>query len=190
MSRRREEIGSARWVLFGGKQRDAGATGKALAKAGALGLVGVGIAGMSPSARQFAQQEVAGAVDAVLEMDAIDILAAAWWKHRQIADARRRTQSSGGRELIELAEHQVTSVQTVHIDVVVDHVPRQRIDLSLTFGAHLVALGATISAGEIVELRGGDTTVTAKLMVAGIPVLDGKRKVTAAVLLTDRASAT
>ena len=86
MTRRREGIGSVRWVLFGGKQRDTDAISKALAKAGVLGLVGVGIAGMSPSARQFAQQEVTGAVDALLDMDAVDVLAATWRKHRQVAD--------------------------------------------------------------------------------------------------------
>lgn len=186
MTRRRESIGSVRWVLYGGRQHDTGATSKALAKSGVLGVVGAGIAGMSPSARHFAQQEVTGAVDTIFEMDAMHVVATTWWKHRQITDARRRTQSSGGRELIELAEHQVTSVHPVHIDVVVDHVPRQRIDLSLILGAHLLALCVTVSAGEIVEVRGGDTTVTAKLTVAGVPVLDGKRKVTAALLLADR----
>ena len=83
----------------------------------------------------------------------------------------------------------MTSVHPVYIDIVVDQVPQQRIDVSLTLGARLGALAATVSAGKVVELRGGDTTVTAKLVVAGIPILDGKRKVTAAVLLADRASA-
>ena len=183
MKRQRHEDTTARWMLFGHSQSDTDAMSTALGAAGVTALVAAGLMGLSPYAQRFAQSEVERALDGLLEMDAVHAIARAWSKHRQLEAARRRTRTPPGRELVELAAHAVVSDHPFHVDVLVDGVPRQRLDAQLGLRVRFSGLVATVASGRVNSVKGGDAELTVKLAVLGTTVAERRRKLASAVVL-------
>jgi hypothetical protein len=130
-----------------------GAAGLALGRLGSAGLDAV-------------DDQVAEALESLLEASVGSAVGAAWTRHTDLRSAARRTLASPGAvEVIDLADHEVTSVQRPHLELLVDGVPRGRLEVQIVLRLLIEGALAVVREGRLVELRSGRATGTVQLWV-------------------------
>lgn len=163
-------------VLFADVSHDEAAA----AVASALGHAGyapaVSSAGrLTEAARRAVGHEVGAAADSLLDLDLGDAVVAGWRKYSVLMDAARRTRGSSGREVVELASHRVTTSARPHVDLYVDDVRVNRFEFTLDLVLDIVGCSATVVAGDLVAVGGGDVTVRCTLGLEGATLLTRSR---------------
>lgn len=133
---------------------------------------------LPPGLHAAAHEEVLTIVSGVLEMRFVDVLVAGWRKWDVLAAAARRTlEAPGEREIVELADHEITSTHHPHVDVDVDGYRVAQIDVEISFAVRLHAVTAVVTGGRLSALRSGRADVDAKVAIEGVDVARQSRPV-------------
>ncbi len=123
---------------------------------------------LASSVADHVDRDVGAMADDLVDLDLGDLLVAGWRKHRELVDAARRTLAAPGTEEIpRLATHRVTSVHRPHVDLYVDGAFVNSFEFLLEVVFDLVGVAAVVRGGGLVALRGGECTVTARLLLEG-----------------------
>jgi hypothetical protein len=158
-------------LLFGPGDA-AEALGHAVVSAAADGSLGRALAHLPPEARTAAVREVTAAAAGLLDVGLADVLITGWREHRDLTAAARRTLAApGSTELVDLAEHQVTSTQEPYVSVLVDGHQVATVQLGLTVVCDVTAMLAGISAGRLVAVHSGECDITLTLAIDGAEVI-------------------
>ena len=158
-------------LLFGPGDA-AEALGHAVVSAAADGSLGRALVHLPPEARTAAVHEVTAAAAGLLDVGLADVLITGWREHRDLTAAARRTLAApGSTELVDLAEHQVTSTQEPYVSVLVDGHQVATVQLGLTVVCDVTAMLAGISAGRLVAVHSGECDITLTLAIDGAEVI-------------------
>lgn len=136
---------------------------------------------LGSAARGAVVDRLVAAVEGVTDLDLVDILVAGWRKHRALRDAARRTidaaSTPGGivEEVVDLAEHRITSRHEPGIDVVANGVRLGTVAVTVRLQATLTGLAATVRAGRLVSIGGGRAELEATLGIGGVDLLERSR---------------
>jgi hypothetical protein len=152
-------------VLFG-PGNAAKALDHAIASADADGNLGYALEHLPAEARTAAVHEVTTAAAGLLDVNLADVLITGWREHQDLTAAARRTVAApGSSELVDLAEHRITSSQEPYVSVLVDGHQVATLRLSLTIVFDVSAMMARISAGRLAALHSGDCDITVTLAI-------------------------
>jgi hypothetical protein len=161
-----------RFSAFGADRDVAAAIAGELRRRGGLGAFSPALRALSEGARTAATDEVAAVATAASTVDLSAVLAEGWTRYAALRDAGRATVADPATsKVVELARHEITSAQRPYVDVLVNEVPVTRVNLELRLVLVIVGLAATVRAGRLVHLTGGDCEATATLAVEGATVL-------------------
>lgn len=149
-----------------------------LEQSGALRAVETALAGLSAGLIAVACDRVAGLVDRFLELDLAHVLLAGWRRYSALTDAARKSLAvPGAEEIVDLAEHRVTSAHRPRIDVAIDGVSVATIGFALDLSLDLHAVRAVVARGRLVSLRSGRADLDGRLACEGVPVVQATRQV-------------
>lgn len=150
-------------LLFVNEKDPRGKIESALAERGLLGhLAGTAGGGL----------RVASGVIALLEMPIGDFIFTAYRKHRLIEAARRDTlAAAGSRQVVQLLEHTIESVQHPTVDLVVDGASQTLFKLDLKAELTVEIATLIVEKGEIVDTRPGKATGAVSLGLSGKEIL-------------------
>lgn len=127
-----------------------------------------GLRGLSSSALQAVNREIATVADGLLNLDLGDVLMSGWRKYTALTKAAERTLASpGSEEIVVLATHRVVSTHRPSLDLVVDGVKIHTFVFELKVVFDLNGVAAVLRQGDLVALRGGECVVTATLTLEG-----------------------
>lgn len=156
---------SVRYLLFGSEQAEAEELVSSSARQAGVGsAVARALGGLTAAGRDTVCHEVGHVADTLLDIDATDVIAAAWKKHADLRAAGRRTAlSPGSEEVVTLATHTITSSHRPYVDVYVDDVEITRVDIELSLTLVMKGVLALVRDGYLVELHAGTCDVTARL---------------------------
>jgi hypothetical protein len=133
---------------------------------------------LPPGLRAAARDQAITILAGILEMPLVDVLVAGWRRWETLAAAARRTlEAPGETEIVELADHEITSTHRPHIDVDVDGYRVARIDLEIELALQLHGVTAVVRAGRLTALRSGRAEVGAKVSIEGVQVTEASRPV-------------
>ncbi len=156
---------SVRYLLFGSEQAEAEELMSSSARQAGVGAaVGRALGGLTTAGRDTVCHEVGHVADTLLDIDATDVIAAAWKKHSDLRAAGRRTyQTPGTEEVVQLATHTITSTHRPYVDVFVDDVEITRVDIELSLRFVMKGVLALVRDGWLVALHAGTCDATAGL---------------------------
>ena len=138
----------------------------AIVSADAHGNLGRALEHLPAEARTAAVREVAAAAAGLLDVNLADMLITGWREHQDLTAAARWTMAAPGRtELVDLAEHRVSSSQEPYVSVLVDGHQVATVRLGLTVIFDVTAMLAGVSGGRLVTVRSGDCDITGTLAI-------------------------
>jgi hypothetical protein len=138
----------------------------AIVSADARGNLGGALEHLPTEVRAAAVREVAAAAAGLLDVNLADMLIAGWREHQDLTAAARWTLAAPGRtELVDLAEHKVSSSQEPYVSVLVDGRQLATVRLGLTVVFDVTAMLAGVSGGRLVSVRSGDCDITGTLAI-------------------------
>jgi hypothetical protein len=137
------------------------------------GLRPEGVARLAGPGRRAVTERVARAFGPLLATPLGAVLEVAWSKHEELrAAAQRCLASPGSSEVVELATHEVTSLQRPYVDLEVDGLPRVRLLAEVRVRAVLDGVLGVVVGGRLTEVRSGRATVHLGLRVMGTDVAE------------------
>lgn len=144
-----------------------------------------GLRGLSISALQAVNREVATVADGLLNLDLGDVLLSGWRKYTDLTKAAERTLASpGSEEVVVLATHRVDSTHHPSVDLLVDGVKVHTFVFELKVVFDLNGVAAVVRLGALVALRGGECVVTATLTLEGTSLeLSAKGRIDLALIV-------
>ncbi len=139
--------------------------------AGATGAIDGRLGALPPGLRAAARAEILKVIAGVLDQGLADVLAAGWRRWDEIsAAARRSLETPGSREIVELADHEITSTHRPSVDVTFDGKKITEIEATIELAAELHAVTAVVAGGRLTALRTGRADVSASLAIVGVEV--------------------
>ncbi len=130
-----------------------------------------GLRGLSASALQAVNREIATVADGLLNLDLGDVLMSAWGKYTDLTKAAERTLASpGSEEVVVLATHRVVSTHRPSVDLIVDGAKVHTFVFELKVVFDLNGVAAVLREGDLVALRAGECVVTATLTLEETPL--------------------
>lgn len=127
---------------------------------------------LPPVTRNAAVHEAAAEAAALLDADLIGLLVAGWRAHHDLADAAKRTVAApGSTELVDLVQHQITTVLQPSVSVLVDGDQIATLQFTLSVVFDISAVVATVRAGLLAAVHSGTCDVTATLNFQGTDML-------------------
>lgn len=138
---------------------------------------------LSEIARKVAKREIRRAIVELLDIKVGNVVLKAWQRHGALLAAAQRTTTSGGREVVLLADHTVTSSHSPHIELAINGVEIGRITSKIAMTLQLVGVNAVVQRGELVGLQTGSIVASAKLSVEDVPVASRSRTVDAVAVI-------
>jgi hypothetical protein len=150
----------------------------AIVSAHADGNLGRALEHLPAEARTAAVREVTAAAAGMLDVNLADVLITGWREHQDLTAAARRTLATpGSTELVDLAEHRVTSSQEPYVTVLLDGHQVATVRLGLTIVFDVTAMLAGISAGRLVAVHSGDCDITVTLAIDEAEVVTRQTRV-------------
>ena len=149
---------SARSFFFAsGEDSDVDVVERSLRQQGALGTASDTVASLGAGTRSLLDREMAAVVGGLLDIGLDDVLVKGWRTHRALRDAGQRNLATSpyGEELVELAQHTVSSTHSPHVDLLVNGKRVATIELSIVLSLDVDALVAVVSGGKLTALRSG-----------------------------------
>lgn len=145
----------------------------------ARGLLSIQVAGnlggldrLPAATRAAVGREVTATTAGLLDVNLIGALVAGWRAHHDLRSAARRTLDvPGSKEVVGLADHEVTATQKPTVAVLVDGSLVATLHLGLTLVFNVTGLLAGVSGGRLVALHTGRCDVTATLAIEGADAL-------------------
>ncbi len=146
---------------------------EALREREVAGLRPEGVSRLAGPGRRAVTERVARAFEPLLATPLGAVLEVAWSKHEELRSAAQRGLASpGSAEVVELATHEVTSVQRPYVDLEVDGFPRVRLLAEVRVRAVLDGVLGVVVGGRLTEVRSGRATVHLELRVMGTDVAE------------------
>jgi hypothetical protein len=134
-----------------------------------LGSLGEGLQRLSQAGRQAADRQVATVANGLLDLDLGDLVVAGWRKQAALAAAAKRTIANpGSSEVVELANHRITSVHRPFVKLLINDVHVATVNFELRIGFVVKSLGVTVRNGHVVSLHAGACDLTARLSAEGV----------------------
>jgi hypothetical protein len=130
--------------------------------AGALGK-------LSKVTRKVAEREVRKAILDLLDIDLLGVVQRGWARHDALVAAGHRT-AGGGREVVSLADHTVSSTHTPHVKLSMDGVDLGTITITVVMSLKMIGLTGVVERGQLVAVETGSVAATAKLSVEDVPI--------------------
>jgi len=149
---------SARSFFFaGGEDSDVEVLERSVREQGALGTASDTVASLGAPTRSLLEREMAAVVGGLLEIGLDDVLVKGWRTHRALRDAGQRSLATSphGEELVELAQHTVSSTHSPHVDLLVNGKRVATIEATIVLSLDVDALVAVVSSGKLTALRSG-----------------------------------
>jgi hypothetical protein len=167
---------TVRAILFTGTADETiNALASRLADSGVARAVAGNLPDLSAPAVAAVGQEIATVADALLDLNVLDLALSGWRKHSDLRSAAARTlDARGSEEIVELANHQITSIHRPRIDLYLDSTRLGSVQVEITVIFDIQALAAVIRDGCLVALRTGRVDVTAKLTVEDVAITERK----------------
>jgi len=137
---------------------------------------------MSEIARKVAKREIRRAIIELLDIKVGNVVLKAWQRHGALLAAAQRT-TTGGREVVLVADHTVTSSHSPHIELAINGVEIGRITSKIAMTLQLIGVNAVVQRGELVALQTGSIVASAKLSVEDVPVASKSRTVDAVTVI-------
>lgn len=163
-------------VLYGGSAEEE--LRHAVDETGAEGAMDRQLHELPPGLRGAARDQAVTILAGVLEMPLVDVLVAAWRRWEDMTAAARRTlEAPRGTEIVELADHEITSTHRPRVDVDVDGYRVAGIDLEIELAVLLHGVTAVVTGGRLTALRSGRAKVDAKVSIEGVQVAEASRSV-------------
>jgi hypothetical protein len=160
---------TAKTVLFGTDQPDDTVLKGEEAKA-ADAAAGAAMGKLSKVARKVAERQVRKAILDLLDIDLLGVVQRGWARHDALIAAAQRTAAGGGREVVALADHTVSSTHTPHVKVSVDGVELGTINIAVLMSLKLIGITGVVEGGQLVAVETGSVAATAKLSVEDVPI--------------------
>jgi hypothetical protein len=148
-------------------------TGQALAQTlrsnGIIGSLDGALGQLSQAGRRTADNQVASAVQGLLDLDLGGLMVSGWSKQGDLAAAAQRTAARpGSSEVVELASHRISSAHRPFVDLIVGEEQVARINFQLDIEFLVRALVATVRDGHVASLEAGSCEVTVTLAAEGV----------------------
>lgn len=184
-SAERTEPLSARVFLLGDNTDTVDLLARSLSEQGVSHSAIQGLRGLSGSALQAVNREIATVANGLLNLSLGDVLISGWCKYTDLAKAAGRTLASpGSEEIVVLATHRVISTHHPSVELLVDGVKVYTFIFELSVVFDLNGIAAVIRQGDLVALRGGECIVTVTLTLEGTPLeLSRKGRVDLALVI-------
>lgn len=157
-------VDNAAALLFDGPQQ----AGSAL-DAAAFPMSSGGGRKISEVARKVARREIRQALIEVLDIKLANVVLRAWQRHGALLAAAQRT-TNGGREVVLLADHTVTSRHSPHVDLIIDGMDIARISAAIVLTLRITGVNAIVERGALSGLEGGAIDAAAKFSVEDVPI--------------------
>lgn len=140
--------------------------------------LGVHLERLPPALRAAAAEQIVTLVERVLDRRLVDLLGSGWRKWEQLAEAARRTLHDPGEvEIIELVDHEISSIQRPHVDIAFDGRKVAEVGAEAAVEIMLHAITAVVEEGRLSALRSGRADVDARLSIEGTLVAEASRQV-------------
>jgi hypothetical protein len=133
---------------------------------------------VSEIARKVARREIRRALIEMLDIKLGGVVLRAWQGHGALLAAAQRT-TTGGREVVLMAEHTVTSKHSPHVDLAIDGVDIARISSAIVMSLQIVGVNAVVERGELVGLEGGSIVASTKFSIEDVPIASRSRTIDA-----------
>jgi hypothetical protein len=124
---------------------------------------------LSQVTRKIAQREIRRAILDLLDIGLAGVVQRGWQRHDELIAAGRRT-SAGGREVVTLADHTITSTHSPHVSLIVDGLDLGKITITVLMSLRLIGISAVVDGGRLVAVEAGSIAATAKLSVEEVPI--------------------
>jgi len=158
--------------LFGDNQDTGQALAQVLSDNAVLRFLDTAVPLLSQPGRRAVDDQVASAVQGLIDLDFGDLMVEGWRKQGDLAAAARRTAAKpGSSEVVELATQRINSLHRPFVDLVVDDVHVATVNLQLDIEFLVRALVATVRDGHIVSLDFGACEVAASLAAEGVQLV-------------------
>ena len=157
---------SARSFFFaGGGDSDVEVLDRSLRDQSVLGATGDAVASLGTGTRALLDREVAAVIGRLLDIGLDDVLVKGWRTHRALRDAGQRSLATypSGEELVELAQHTVSSTHSPRVDLLVNGKRIGTVEATILMSLDVDALVAVVTGGKLTALRSG--SCLAKLVV-------------------------
>lgn len=103
-----------------------------------------------------------------LRMPIGDFSISAYERYRRIADAKRETAESGGRQVVQLMDHEIGHKMEPKVEVEINGVPQTLINFELEVSLSVESVTAIVESGRLVDIAPGSATGSVSLSAAGI----------------------
>lgn len=139
---------------------------RSLREHGALETASGTVASLGGGTRSLLDREVASVIAGLLDLGLDDVLMKGWRTHRALRDAGQHSLATSphGEELVELAQHTVSSTHSPHVDLLVNGRQIAIIEVTIVLALDVDALVAVVSSGKLTALRSG--SCLARLVVS------------------------
>ena len=133
---------------------------------------------VSEIARKVARREIRRALIELLDIKLGNVVLRAWQRHGALLAAAQRT-TTGGREVVLMADHTVTSKHSPHVDLAIDGVDIARISSAIVMSLQLIGVNAVVERGELVAVEGGSIVASTKFSIEDVPIASKTRTIDA-----------
>ena len=141
---------------------------------------------VSEVARKVARREIRRALIELLDIKLGNVVLQAWQRHGALLAAAQRS-TTGGREVVLLAEHTVQSSHSPHVDLAIDGLDIATISSAIVMSLRIVGVNAIVERGELVGIEGGSMVASAQFAIEDVPIVSRSRTIDAlAVIRLDR----
>lgn len=129
--------------------------------------------------RKAALKEVQRAILEVIDIGVSGVVQRGWKNHPGLQAAGART-SSGGREVVQLADHVINSSHSPQIAITIDGKELGTLPIAINMSLKLLGVSAVVEGGHLMSVENGSIAASANLAVAGRPVTSRTKTVDAA----------
>lgn len=102
-----------------------------------------------------------------LRMPIGDLSVSAYQRYKRIADARRETAESGGRQVVQLMDHEIEHKMQPKVEIEINGSPQELINLELEVSLSVESVTAIVESGRLVDIAPGTATAAVSLSAAG-----------------------
>lgn len=146
------------------------------------GKAGDALSKVSKVSQKIARREIKRAILDLLDIGLAGVVQRGWQRHDALVAAGRRT-AQGGREVVVLADHTVTSTHSPHISLTVNGIDLGTITITVVMSLRLIGITALVERGQLVAVETGSIVATAKLSVEDVPITSRSQTIDAVAVM-------
>jgi hypothetical protein len=105
-----------------------------------------------------------------LRMPVGDFAVSAYQKYQRVADAKRETAESRGRQVVQLMDHQIDHKMEPKVEIEINGIQQTLFNLELKIELSVESVTAIVEAGRLIDLAPGAATGSVSLSAAGVPL--------------------